>query len=255
MTRQRSKGKLFSSHIPTGPSSESEDPRSPDLRNNSYSSSSLKFTSPIENERQKGEESRPGRDRSTPEGLKFLDPRIDSTNRAGKNILLGRDLKQELVGREKTKSEKNMDVTSDIIGTRIGESKRAILIEHENWRWRWAQGSDQNLIQGPGQGLGQRGQHFENQKDVKKENENDSKNENGNENENENDWLSGVTELSVRHMSVPAMLSEVTRYSSQLPSLTSLQLVDNNITSLNQVRCYHNRRGCEQEPVPSSSLE
>ena len=247
MSRQRSKGKLFSSsQIPTGPQSGIEDPRSPDFKNNVYSSSSLKFILPIESTQQKGEESRPGRDRSLPpEGVNFLDPRIDSPTRSGKNILFDRDMKQEITGSEKTRSERNMDVCSDVMGTKIGESKRAILIDHEHWIWRWGQGPVQSPfknqvqgpVQGPVQGSGQRNVHSENSKDENRfENRIENKDENDSKNENVNEWLSGVTELSVRHMSVPSMLSEVTRYSSQLPSLTTLQLVDNNITTLNQVR-------------------
>jgi hypothetical protein len=49
-------------------------------------------------------------------------------------------------------------------------------------------------------------------------------------------WLAGVTEVTVRHMSVPRALSEVSVHAHRLPSVNALQLVDNGITTLHQVR-------------------
>jgi hypothetical protein len=84
--------------------------------------------------------------------------------------------------------------------TKGHEGRRVILAEGEEWRWQW-----------------------------------DSA-ECGDDREGTIAWLAGVTEVTVRHMSVPRALSEVSVHAHRLPSVSTLQLVDNGITTLPQVR-------------------
>jgi hypothetical protein len=80
------------------------------------------------------------------------------------------------------------------------EGGRAILADSEEWRWQW------------------------------------DSSESGGDREETIAWLAGVTEVTVRHMSVPRALSEVSVHAHRLPSVTALQLVDNGITTQHQVR-------------------
>jgi hypothetical protein len=77
---------------------------------------------------------------------------------------------------------------------------RAILAESEEWTWQW------------------------------------DSSESGGDREETIAWLAGVTEVTVRHISVPRALSEVSVHAHRLPSVTALQLVDNGITTQHQVR-------------------
>lgn len=79
------------------------------------------------------------------------------------------------------------------------EGRRTILAEREEWSWQW-----------------------------------DSA-ECGGDREEISAYLAGVTEITVRHMSVPRALSEVSVHAHCLPSVTDLQLIDNGITTLPQV--------------------
>lgn len=92
---------------------------------------------------------------------------------------------------------------SEKAGTRtrkMAEGKRTILAENEDWRWPWRESA-----------------------------------ESGGDWQETTAWLAGVTEVCVRHMSVPRALSEVSMHAHCLPSVSAIQLVDNDITTLHQV--------------------